>query len=196
MFEFNPNGLPLYDLPELNGGNLHGKRLNAAINLFNDALLRGKWFRFQAGLQRKTQWLLDLDTVKAGLRVTNAHYSGIRPVRIDRIAGSEGRVHEFDGAFHPVEAFQRDRWTSMAVAYLARVTLPPVQLIRIGDQYFVRDGHHRISVAAALHQSAVDAEVTVWEIGGRLSPDVAVSRDPLPVPARSAELCCESLIQV
>jgi hypothetical protein len=43
-----------------------------------------------------------------------------------------------------------------------------VQLIRVGDVYFVRDGHHRISVARQRGQDAVDAEVTVWEVDGPL----------------------------
>jgi hypothetical protein len=39
--------------------------------------------------------------------------------------------------------------------------LPPVELIQVGDSYFVRDGHHRISVARAFGQTAIDAQVTV-----------------------------------
>jgi hypothetical protein len=42
--------------------------------------------------------------------------------------------------------------------------MPPVELIRVGDVYFVRDGHHRVSVARALGQAYIDAEVTVWEV--------------------------------
>ena len=43
--------------------------------------------------------------------------------------------------------------------------LPPVALIRSGDIYYVRDGHHRISVARAFGQMMVEAAVTVWKIG-------------------------------
>jgi hypothetical protein len=45
--------------------------------------------------------------------------------------------------------------------------LPPVQLIQVGDAYFVRDGHHRISVAHHLGQASIDAEVLIW---GRSGP--------------------------
>jgi hypothetical protein len=44
------------------------------------------------------------------------------------------------------------------------VVLPPVDLIQLGDVYLVKDGHHRISVAKALGQEVIDAEVTVWEL--------------------------------
>jgi hypothetical protein len=50
--------------------------------------------------------------------------------------------------------------------------LPPVVLVQVGDVYFVRDGHHRISVARALGQLDIEAEVTVWQVSGPLPWDV------------------------
>ncbi len=47
----------------------------------------------------------------------------------------------------------------IAIARLTGETLPPVDLVKVGDFYFVRDGHHRISVARALGQQFVDAIV-------------------------------------
>jgi hypothetical protein len=51
--------------------------------------------------------------------------------------------------------------------------LPPVVLVQVGDVYFVRDGHHRISVARALGQLDIEAEVTVWHLSGPLPWDAA-----------------------
>ena len=45
---------------------------------------------------------------------------------------------------------------------------PPVELIQVGDLYFVRDGHHRISVARAMGQEAIEAKVTAWHVVGSL----------------------------
>jgi hypothetical protein len=42
------------------------------------------------------------------------------------------------------------------------IWLPPVRLIRVGDDYYVRDGHHRISVSRALCLGTITADVTVW----------------------------------
>lgn len=42
--------------------------------------------------------------------------------------------------------------------------MPAVELIKVGDVYVVRDGHHRISVARALGEGFVDAHVTAWEL--------------------------------
>ena len=48
------------------------------------------------------------------------------------------------------------------------VPLPPVSLVQVGGCYFVEDGHHRISVARALGETVIDAEVTVWDVSGPL----------------------------
>ncbi len=84
-------------------------------------------------------------------------------VPISQIRGSEGKSGEFDAQFRPLKRYSRDRWVSVAVAYLQGKTLPPVELIKVGRQYFVRDGHHRISVARAYGQYDVDAVVTICD---------------------------------
>jgi hypothetical protein len=63
------------------------------------------------------------------------------------------------------------RWLSVAAARDQDEVLPPVVLVRVGDVYFVRDGHHRISVALALGQLDIEAEVTIWHVSGRLPCD-------------------------
>jgi hypothetical protein len=49
-------------------------------------------------------------------------------------------------------------------ALQAGVKLPPAQLIRVGDTYFMLDGHHRVSVAQARGELEIEVEVTVWEL--------------------------------
>ena len=65
--------------------------------------------------------------------------------------------------FHPIKEASRERWVNMAMAYLSRLPLPPVELVQIGNVYFVRDGHHRISVSRAFGQASIDAEVITWQ---------------------------------
>ena len=60
--------------------------------------------------------------------------------------------------------------------------LPPVSLAQVGDIYFVKDGHHRISVARALGQKAIEAKVVVWQVEGSL-PWEAATRAPGCEPA-------------
>jgi hypothetical protein len=104
--------------------------------------------------------LIDLQSFKTSHQPLNRHYLGVQSVPIERIQGSEGRIEDFDNAFNPVHERSRSRWLSVASVRLAGAELPPVELIQVGDIYFVRDGHHRISVAKALGERFIDAEVT------------------------------------
>jgi hypothetical protein len=120
----------------------------------------GRLFSFLTGRSRS---LLDLATEISKRRIRNQHYVGPRTVQIDRIKGSEGRSDDFDCDFNPLHARTRDRWMSVAIARSRGDTLPLVELIQLGDDYFVRDGHHRISVARAFGEEYIDAKVTVLE---------------------------------
>lgn len=82
----------------------------------------------------------------------------------NRIKGSEGRSGDFDCDFNPMNTRTIDRWMSVAVARSSGDTLPLVELIQLGADYYVRDGHHRISVARALGEEYVDAMVIVLEL--------------------------------
>ena len=90
-------------------------------------------------------------------------------VPISQICGSEGRCHDFDRDFHPLQDHNKERWLGIARARQRGKALPPVELVRVGDVYFVLDGHHRISVARALGQRHIEAKVMVWQVTGPLS---------------------------
>lgn len=80
-------------------------------------------------------------------------------VPLEAIVGSEDRVEDFDAAFRPLRRNTRDRWISVAVARRRHVALPAVELVQTADGYYVRDGHHRISVAKAAGQQAIEARI-------------------------------------
>jgi hypothetical protein len=61
------------------------------------------------------------------------------------------------------------------------VPLPPVSLIQVGDRFYVRDGHHRVSVARALGQQYIEADITVWELAVESRPAGVPALTPLPV---------------
>jgi len=108
--------------------------------------------------------LATLDGLLAGRPVRGRRSAGLRSVPIDAIVASEGRTGDFDARFRPLRADSWDRWRSVAHAMLRGDPLPPVELIAVGGRYAVRDGHHRISAAAALGQREVDANVTVLDV--------------------------------
>lgn len=139
------------------------------------ALLRYRDARRQAWLGRawsaltgRSHRLLHLSDVLASCTLRGSHHAGTRSVPISQIRGSEGRCDDFDADFQPLRSHNRGRWVSVATARARGVTLPVVELVQVGDAYFVRDGHHRISVAKAWGQESIDAEVTVWDVVGPL----------------------------
>ncbi|HSJ88083.1 MAG TPA: hypothetical protein VK909_12795, partial [Anaerolineales bacterium] len=103
-----------------------------ALKQFRAELLKGKFFRLQQKALHRNPLLYDWSTVKSGLHMHGSRYSGIKVVRIDSIIGSEGKTADFDLRFHPLSESGRERWVNMAIAYLSRTPLPPVQLLEIG----------------------------------------------------------------
>jgi len=117
-----------------------------------------------AFLGQRSRSLLDLTTEVSERKIIGQHYAGVRTVPLNRIKGSEGRSSDFDCDFNPLHARTRNRWLSIAIARSQGDTLPLVELIQLGEDYFVRDGHHRISVARAFSEEYIDAVVIVLEL--------------------------------
>lgn len=155
MFVERLLNLGYIDEVQADGRNLHGQ----ALSLFSTMMTNGKLHRLNNTLRRKSTRLLDQTVNRSGTYVPNKHYAGHRSVPIDRIRGSEGRTEDFDDAFYPLHDRLLSRWMSVAAVRLAGEVLPAVELIHTGGVYFVRDGYHRISVAKALGEAYIDAEV-------------------------------------
>jgi len=103
--------------------------------------------------------LLSYDEIKEKLHIGGPIYRGIKTIRVDQIAGSLNRYHEFDRAFLPKEDQLANRWQSVDRAFYQEVNLPPVVLYKVGQVYFVVDGHHRVSVAREQGQEFIEADV-------------------------------------
>ncbi len=103
--------------------------------------------------------LLSYDQIKEKLRIGGPIYRGVQTVRVDQIAGSLNRYHEFDRVFLPANDKLAERWQSVNRAFYQDISLPPVVLYKVGEVYFVVDGHHRVSVAREQGQVYLEAEV-------------------------------------
>lgn len=135
-----------------------------AHHLFSRLYASAKLHALGAALRRRPATLKPLAAALQDRAVVSRRYAGLRLVALEAIRGSESRSADFDLSFRPRRRHMAQRWTRVAAAWMAGVVFAPVQLIQVGDDYFVRDGHHRISVARALGQHAIDAEITVWEV--------------------------------
>jgi hypothetical protein len=83
---------------------------------------------------------------------------GIETVEVASIVGTVDRhkATSFDCAFRPPD-WSRGRWTLMFRAARRGTEMPPVSLYRVGQEHYVRDGHHRVSVARARGATTIDA---------------------------------------
>jgi hypothetical protein len=160
----------------------HANLLNSSISLFNRSRWNAALAKLIAILLRGSQALFDLEIIPDNL-VRNQHYGGIKPISIDKICGSLGRSTDFDKQFHPLSDRIQDRWVSIAMARGQNLPLAPVELIQIGDRYFVKDGHHRISVACARGETVIDAEIIIWDVSCNLPWDVQPAVHALPQTA-------------
>jgi hypothetical protein len=104
--------------------------------------------------------MLPFDEVVAALGATSRVDLGEQVIPLDSIVGTvDRRRGEFDRNFRPSPG-TRGRWERIAEARKRGEAMPPIDVFRIGDLHFVRDGHHRVSVARALKEKDINARVT------------------------------------
>jgi hypothetical protein len=103
--------------------------------------------------------ILPFDEVVAALGRVEERYVGLQSVALDSILGTVDRNQGFDRQFRPTTARVRARWERIANAMRRGESLPPISVYRIGAVHFVRDGHHRVSVARALGRTEIEAYV-------------------------------------
>jgi hypothetical protein len=142
----------------------YNDEINRAHRLYQRAIWQGWLGKLLGKMTHRGSGLLDLNLYADRLRLRGQYYAGIQAVNIDQIRGSQGKGTDFDNRFAPLNERTRTRWMRIAAARFQGTPLPPVELIQVGDTYFVIDGHHRISVARALGQQSIDAQITKWSV--------------------------------
>ena len=116
--------------------------------------------------------LLSYDDIKEKLHIGGPIYRGVQTVLVEQIAGSLNRYHEFDRVFLPASDKLAPRWQSVNRAFYQEISLPPVVLYKVGQVYFVVDGHHRVSVAREQGQIYIEAEVRECATRVNLTPNL------------------------
>jgi hypothetical protein len=137
---------------------------------------RARWKSFVhdilSALKGEKNTLLSYDEVKEKLRIGGPIYRGMQTIPVAQIAGSLNRYHEFDKAFLPKNDKFAGRWQSVDRAFYEEISLPPIVLYKIGEVYFVVDGHHRVSVAREQGQVFIDADVRECSTKVNITPDL------------------------
>jgi hypothetical protein len=120
---------------------------------------------------------LSFDEVVGALGRREEQAMGVQVVQVKDIVGSVDKVRDFDPRFRPTSGRSRERWERLAEAVRRGESFPPIDVYQVGDMYFVRDGHHRVSVFRALGFGTIEADVT--RVRTLLTPDRIESRDDL-----------------
>jgi hypothetical protein len=113
--------------------------------------------------QRASRWLLrrpqpELRSL-GDVRVRRPAELQVIPLASIVGTAESAKARTFDGRFRPAQASRR-RWERLWIAGRRGENLPPISVYRLGREHFVRDGHHRVSVANSLGMASIDAEVT------------------------------------
>ena len=137
---------------------------------------RFKAFRraIRSALTRRKQRLLSLDRVLAAAGLEGKSFGGVHEIPLDRVVGSaaaDAKGQDFDPAFLPANRRLRDRWTRIYTAMVEGDELPPIDVYKLDDYYYVIDGHHRVSVARNLDRPVINARVINIKTRAPLSPE-------------------------
>ena len=140
--------------------------MNQFFNLANDdfekAKRRGQMQALLSGLRWKNTNLLSLYDVTRLIKPKGETYRGMQTIPVKNIIGSEGRYHDFSLAFYPKKEMLRARWRSIDELNREDVILPPISVYKVGDNYFVRDGNHRVSVAKMMVSTISTPRWSSW----------------------------------
>ena len=151
------------------------RAVGRAVSKFHNLRMKGMALRALSKLTGRSRRLLDLEAVRRAKSIDNMYEAGCVTVEVKRIKGSECRVCDFDSEFCPMNETSRQRWASVYAARLCGVCLPAISLVQVGDVYYVRDGHHRVSVARVLGEEYIEANVQVWQVEGEVVTAPAMS---------------------
>jgi hypothetical protein len=104
--------------------------------------------------------ILPFDEVVAALGRRGERSLGLQSIKLDTVVGTVDSNRDFDRFFRPTNGRVRQRWERLALAQVRGETVPPIDVYRVGDLHFVKDGHHRVSIAIAQGRTTIDAYVT------------------------------------
>lgn len=115
---------------------------------------------------------------------------GVRSIDVDDIAGTAvGGGAQRGGDFLPLKQFRgtnwSGRWQRLRRASDRLETLPPIDVFKFADRFWVVDGHNRVGLAKYTGQVAIDANITELVPPGGRRTEPIVSLAPMAADSRS-----------
>jgi len=160
--------------------------IQSAVQDFQAARQRASVQEILARFTGKSTQLLSYDEVAEKLKLRVRTERGVQHIPIDAIVGSVGRYTDFTRTFLPRRNNDQQRWASVKAAFLESGTgLPPIEVYKVGEVYFVIDGNHRVSIARQEGATTIEARVIEFKTDISLTPDV--QPDDLIIKAEYAQ---------
>ncbi len=157
---------------------------SSALHDFRQARRQAAWEQIIARLTGKSADLLSYEDVRKKLKLKSMSSRGVQDIPLDAIVGSVGRYHDFSRRFLPRLDSDAARWARVKTV-TDRAGLPPIEVYKIGEVYFVVDGNHRVSIARQVGATHIQAYVTEVKTTVNLTPDT--QPEDLILKARCAE---------
>jgi ParB-like nuclease domain len=99
---------------------------------------------------------------------------GVRAVPLDAIVGTLRHPSQNTADFRPLPQLRGEnwqaRWQRITRATDRLAVLPPIDVVKVGDDYYVADGHNRVAAAREAGVVEIDADVTELVLPG-IEPD-------------------------
>lgn len=130
------------------------------VNKFQGVRAKAFWQEILSLVTRQNSELMSFDEIRSRFNLHEEHYRGIQDVPLDQIVGSVGRYKDFTATFLPKSNDMKERWSRVYAVANSMQGPPPIELYKVGEAYFVRDGNHRVSVARELNAKTIEAHVT------------------------------------
>ncbi len=147
-----------------------------AIQDFQSAHLRAKLQGVLARVTGRSNELLSYEEIANKLKLQGRSDKGIQMIPVDAIIGSVGRYTDFTRTFLPRRVEDRQRWANVKAISLDPISmgLPPIEVYKVSEVYFVIDGNHRVSVARQEKWKTIEAHVI------EIQTDIPLTRDVQP----------------
>ena len=145
-----------------------------AIQDFDAARARAFRRNLRTILTGRAQRLRSIEPMLRAAGLEGRSFGGIREIPVDKIVGSvapDFKSGDFDPGFLPINRRMRERWTRIYQAMVEGDELPPIDVYKVDDRYYVIDGHHRVSVARSLDRPMINARVINVKTRAPVSPD-------------------------
>jgi nucleotide-binding universal stress UspA family protein len=159
----------------------------SALDDFTEARLKANLQEVLARLTGRSNELLSYEEVAEKLKLNVRTEAGVHEIPVKAIVGSVSRFSDFTRSFLPRKSGDQSRWAHVkaAVDDPGGMGMPPIEVYKVGEVYFVLDGNHRVSVARGEGFEFIEAHVIEVKTDIPVTPDI--QPDDLIIKSEYAE---------